>query len=193
MLAIGRSHRSVLFHYTALSGTCFICRRGAIHQSGGRAILCQRGLDGIVSGYRIESTPAAENAMNTPATALRNASFAGNAALVEKLLRAGADPNVADVHGRTALSHAARHGHGTIVDALLAAGAWADPHEDYDVYETPLMGAAEGGHLEIVKKLVQAGANPSFHVGVSQRTAESYARVHGFVEIAKYLSSVKAR
>jgi len=92
------------------------------------------------------------------------------------------------VHGRTALTLAAGQGHGVIVDLLLAGGAWADPHEDYDTYETPLMAAVIGGHLEIVKKLVGAGANPSFCVGVGQRTAEAYARSHGHTEIARYLA-----
>lgn len=100
------------------------------------------------------------------------------------------DPNVADKYGRTALSHAAGMGHLAIVERLLVGGAWVDPHEDYDTCETPLMAAASNGHLEIVKKLVASGANPSFHSGVSQRTAESYARSHGHTEIAEYLAGL---
>jgi ankyrin repeat protein len=76
---------------------------------------------------------------------------------------------------------------------LLAAGALADPHEDYDVYETPLMAAATHGHLAIVTKLVEAGANPFFHVGVSQRTAESYARLHDHLAVADYLARLPLR
>ena len=126
--------------------------------------------------------------MTTPATALRNASYHGNQGMVSMLLSEGVDPNVADVHGRTALTLAAGRGHVGIVDLVMAGGAWADPHEDYDTYETPLMAAVTGGHLEIVKKLVGAGANPSFCVGVGQRTAEAYARSYGHTEIARYLA-----
>lgn len=131
--------------------------------------------------------------MSTPATALRNAAYAGDFAQVRKLLLEGVDPNVADEYHRTALSHAAGEGHTEIVDVLLTAGAWAEPHEDYDVYETPLMAAVTHGHLEIVKKLVEAGANPSFHVGVSQRTAESYARLHDHIAIAEYFAGLPRR
>jgi len=126
--------------------------------------------------------------MTSPATALRNAADAGDIAIVKNLLLEGVDPNVADEYGRTALSHASGMGHLAIVDALLAGGAWVDPHEDYDTRETPLMAAASNGHLEVVKKLVASGANHFFHSGVSQRTAESYARDHGHEEIAEYLA-----
>ncbi|BET65459.1 hypothetical protein ASA1KI_03770 [Opitutales bacterium ASA1] len=112
---------------------------------------------------------------------------------MKALLLEGVDPNIADEHGRTALSHASGQGHAAVVDALLAAGAWPDPHEDYDVYETPLMAAATHGHFAIVRKLVEAGANPFFHVGVSQRTAESYARLHDHMAIADYLAGLPRR
>ncbi|HVU15316.1 MAG TPA: ankyrin repeat domain-containing protein [Candidatus Didemnitutus sp.] len=128
--------------------------------------------------------------MTTPATALRNAAYAGDTVVVRNLLLEAVDPNVADEYGRTALSHASGMGHVAVVDALLAAGAWVDPHEDYDTRETPLMTAASKGHLDIVKKFLAAGANPSFHSGVSQRTAESYARNNGHVEIARYLAGL---
>ena len=128
--------------------------------------------------------------MSTPATALRNASYHGDVATVAHLLQEGVDPNVADPYGRTALSGAAGAGHAAVVEVLLGGGAWPDPHEDYDTYETPLMAAASKGHLEIVKRLVQAGANPSFHVGVAQRTAEAYARSEGHAEVAAYLAGI---
>jgi ankyrin repeat protein len=128
--------------------------------------------------------------MTTPAAALRNAAFNGDLAIVRRLLQEGVDPNVADEHGRTALSHASAAGHLLVVAALLAGGSWADSHEDYDTAETPLMNAATNGHLEIVKKLVAAGANPAFHSGVSQRTAESYARLNGHSEIVSYLAGL---
>jgi len=129
--------------------------------------------------------------MTTPATALRTCAYAGDLTQVRNLLREGVDPNVADEHGRTALSHASGQGHIAVVDALLAGGAWVDPREDYDVYETPLMMATFHGQLEIVKKLVEAGAHPGFHVGFAQRTAESYARNNGHEAVANHLAKLQ--
>ncbi len=129
--------------------------------------------------------------MNSPATVLRACAYSGNLTVVQHLLVEGVDPNVADQRGRTALSLASGQGHITVVEALLSGGAWVDPHEDYDVYETPLMTAACNGHLEVVKMLVQAGANTGFHVGVSQRTAEAYARCNGHESVADYLANCR--
>jgi ankyrin repeat protein len=102
----------------------------------------------------------------------------------------GVDPNVADQYHRTALSGAAGEGHLAVVEALVAGGAWVDPHEDYDTYETPLMAAATNGHLAVVKKLIEAGADPTFHAGVAQRTAGAYARDNGHADVAEYLSGL---
>lgn len=131
--------------------------------------------------------------MKTPAAALRTASYNGDVAQVKRLLQEGVDPNVTDEYHRTALSLAAGQGHIGVIEVLISNGAWVDPHEDYDTYETPLMAAVTEGHLDIVKRLIQAGANPAFHVGVGQRTAESYARSYGHVEIEAYIASLEQK
>jgi ankyrin repeat protein len=102
----------------------------------------------------------------------------------------GVDLNVADQWGRTALSFAAGAGHQDIVQLLIEGGAWVDPHEDYDTYETPLVAAAENGHLTIVQTLIRAGADPRIHAGVTQATAEFYARQNGHVEVSSFLRSL---
>ena len=58
---------------------------------------------------------------------------------------------------------------------------------------TPLMEAVCYGHLEIVKALVEAGAQPEWHVGVAQMTAECYARHYSQPEILAYLVDVIAQ
>jgi len=124
---------------------------------------------------------------NSPAAALRAAAYEGNSAVVRRLIDEAVDLNVWDQRGRTALSLAAGRGHLEIVRLLLASGAWIDPHEDYDCYETPLIAAAENGHLPVVKALVAAGANPEIHGGISQATAEFFARQNGHLEVSEYL------
>jgi ankyrin repeat protein len=128
--------------------------------------------------------------MASPATALRSAAYAGESESVGRLILEGVDVNVADKFGRTALSLAAGGGHSRVVNQLIAAGAWADPHEDYDTYETPLMAAAASGHFEIVRALVDAGADPKLHNGIAQRTAEAYARENGHLGIADFLAAM---
>lgn len=131
--------------------------------------------------------------MNTPATALRTAAYNGDFALVQWLLREGVDPNVADDHGRTALTLAAHAGHSSVVSVLISSGAWPDPHEDYDTYDTPLTEAASHGRLEIVKALIAAGADHTFHSGIGQRTAEDYARTEGHKAVVEFLATLRKK
>jgi hypothetical protein len=50
--------------------------------------------------------------------------------------------------------------------------------------------AAKNGHLTIVQTLIGAGADPRIHAGVTQATAEFYARQNGHVEVSNFLRSV---
>ena len=116
-----------------------------------------------------------------PSHALGNAAGAGHAEIVGILLDAGADPS-------EALDDAARAGHAEIVGILLDAGAnpslglpaaaqrgqtktvatllraGGDPNNERLTYRgrlslTPLHWAAMEGHLEVVKLLIEAGAD----------------------------------
>ena len=94
------------------------------------------------------------------ATPLFLASLIGNASLIEKLLKAGADANEKELDGATPLMFAARNGNVAAIQVLL------DHKADVNAKEamrgtTALMWAAEQGHPEAVKILIEHGANVS--------------------------------
>lgn len=89
--------------------------------------------------------------------ALQFAAVRGHAAIVRRLLVAGADPDVRDGSGRSPLSLAALGGHLAVVEALLDAGAETELRSDTGM--TALMHAAAHGHPDIVAELVRHGAN----------------------------------
>jgi len=82
----------------------------------------------------------------------------GNIAMIELLLKAGADVNAADFSGITPLNMAAFEGNATVVGILLAAGATVNT-VGYRDKSTPLCVAASRGNLEVVKVLLAHGAN----------------------------------
>lgn len=84
-----------------------------------------------------------------------------------------------------ALREAARAGDLKQVDALLAAGAPVDAPARYG--QTPLYFAAEKGHLAVVKRLVERGANVNVEDGFFGASALEMALQGGHVELARYL------
>jgi uncharacterized protein len=75
------------------------------------------------------------------------------------LLKKGADVNVAQADGSTALHWAAHWNDLETADLLIGAGANLNPQTDLGV--TPLYLASEVANGEIVKRLLAAGANPN--------------------------------
>lgn len=84
---------------------------------------------------------------------------------VEKLrllLTRGANPRARSEDGFDALTIAASHVDTLAsVQALLEAGAEAQPPEDVEVRRTPLVGAALAGNADTVRLLIERGAEPS--------------------------------
>ncbi|MER6913528.1 ankyrin repeat domain-containing protein [Streptomyces sp. NPDC000594] len=85
----------------------------------------------------------------------------GDVPRARRLLRAGADPGLADRDGATPLYTAAVNGEAGIVRLLLAAGAAPDAESSGPGSEgTPLCAAACWGHTESVRALLAYGADP---------------------------------
>jgi ankyrin repeat protein len=92
------------------------------------------------------------------ATPLTLAAESGNAAVVDRLLKGGADPNLSADGGETALMIASRAGRVDAVRTLLAHGANANARESTR-QQTALMWAAAEGHADVIRALFQAGAD----------------------------------
>ncbi|KAH6867704.1 hypothetical protein B0T10DRAFT_596960 [Thelonectria olida] len=90
-------------------------------------------------------------------SALSWASSNGHLAVVQQLLRMGADVNATDKVSSTALHDAASKGHDLVVQQLLAAGA--DVNARRELGSTALHDAANKGHDLVVQQLLAAGAD----------------------------------
>jgi ankyrin repeat protein len=102
-------------------------------------------------------------------------------AQVKEFLAKGIDPNTVGPNGEPALVLAARANYTGTVDALLAAKA--NVNAKSAVGDTAIMAAALNGHLDLVKKLRQRGAD----VGGSGWTPLIYAATGGHDKIVEYL------
>lgn len=91
-------------------------------------------------------------------TALMVAVHYSRAPVVVALIQAGADATLLDPKGRTALGIAADLGMLEMVRTILSCGVKPDTT---DKPVTPLVRASRGGHLEIVRELLKAGADPN--------------------------------
>lgn len=83
--------------------------------------------------------------------AIHAATARRNAAMVEKLLRAGANPNQLQADGFTPLHAAAMHGDAAIVGLLLLFGA--DPRQANAKGEDAIAHARNGGHHWLAERL----------------------------------------
>lgn len=109
----------------------------------------------------------------------------GDTDSVRSLLDKGANVNIKDVHGNTALNWASAKGHIDIVKVLLAKGAEIDA-KDAVIGFTPLISATKYGHTEIVKVLLDKEAD----VNAKDKNGDTtlmYAAKSGYTEIIELL------
>jgi ankyrin repeat protein len=106
--------------------------------------------------------------------------------IVISLLRRGMDPNTSDQTGTTLLMFSARHGNLELTDFLLNGRANVRKRNRFG--DTAIGIAALGGHLQMVRRLVEAGAD----FGGPGWNPLHYAAFGGHADIVRYLASVKA-
>jgi ankyrin repeat protein len=112
-----------------------------------------------MAGLLIRAGADASIANHDGATPMFLASQNGSAAMIEQVLKAGANVNAPVLaHGETALMMASRSGSVDAVKVLLEHGAQVNA-KDTLRGTTALMWAAEQGHVAVVELLVRSGAN----------------------------------
>ncbi len=129
-------------------------------------------------GLNAQSQPAA------PAAGVVQAVKAHDVNGVKALLKKGADANVADFDGTSALMLAVLERDPEMIDALLKAGARVDAANRYGA--TPLRMAARNGDALAASLLLKAGADPGA-ASAEGETALMAAALTGNVDLIKVL------
>jgi ankyrin repeat protein len=142
-------------------------------------------------------------------TAIALACESGSAAILERLLTAGVSVNATGPYGETALHTCARAGNVDGTRVLLARGASLDAGDNWRG-QTPLMWATAQKHPEVMRVLIEAGADVNARSTIiaweRQRTSEPrdkwlppggltpllFAAREGCVDCAKVLLSAGA-
>ena len=128
---------------------------------------------------------AADAAEGSDATPLLVAASNGDLALVNRLLKAGANPNVRNKLNTTPLLEAAFHSNTEIIKALMEAGA--DPNLAGPDGQTPLMLIARGDNVAAAKLLLDKGANPKAKESQREQTALMWAAANDQGPMARLL------
>jgi ankyrin repeat protein len=110
-------------------------------------------------------------------TALHWAVYNDDAALVERLVAAGADVNARNDYGATPLSQAAVVGNARVIKRLLSAGA--DVEAANADGQTALMVLARSSNVEAAKLLLRRGARVDAREAWREQTALMWAAAEG--------------
>ena len=116
--------------------------------------------------------------------ALTLLAYNGQKTSLQMLLLAGADPNMRDSDGHTALTRAALMSHEDIVRLLLQSNANPNEGDQYD--NTPLHAAAREGSKRTAQLLIDGGADPNKR-NISARTPIYSAICRNRKDMVKFL------
>lgn len=142
----------------------------------------------LAGGARAQTAPSPEEI--AAYGGLHAAAAKGDAAMIERWIRAGADPNSRDASRRTPLMVAAYGRHTAAAEALIKAGADVNAFDGarYDV----LTIAAVANDVAMLKLALASGANAKAVTSPYEGTALIAAAHLGHVEVVKALIAAKA-
>ena len=103
---------------------------------------------------------------------LHFAAMEGDVEKCVRLIAEGYDPNGFDQIGHTPLHYAAKEEHFDAVKALLAHGARVNALDESKIGDTALAHVAQTCSLKMAKLLLDAGADPTLHIGLSRSAIE---------------------
>jgi hypothetical protein len=124
-------------------------------------------------------------ASHVPRKLVMSAAATGEIRLLDYLLAHGVDANTRAQRGESLLGAAATAGQMEAATMLIARGARLDNRTDITL-ETPLTEAAQMNHTDVVRLLLDHGANPGA-VDVLDRTAWDWAHENGNYQMASLL------
>jgi hypothetical protein len=124
---------------------------------------------------------------HAPKSWVVDAAASGEVRLLDYLLKAGADPDVQVSNGQSALGAAAAAGQTATARLLIARGAHVDSRTRL-TFDTPLTEAAQMNHLDMVRLLLDRGADVGAR-DVMGRTALDWARENSNADMARLIQS----
>ncbi len=170
---------------------CFAAASGMALAAGDPALVeAARTQDGPAIRSQLAQKPDVNARAGDGSTALLWSAHWNDPESADLLVRAGADPNLANDFRMTPLSEACTNASGPLVRLLLKSGA--NPNTPIATGETPLMTCSKTGNVDAVKLLIEYGASVNAKEPGQGQTALMWAAAERHPAVVKALIDAHA-